>query len=59
MLPADPLAPGDDAAISIARAGWVRGTEDPWAPVIREALEATAVVVQATRPFAGPTSVFA
>lgn len=59
VLPADPLAPGDDAAISIARAGWVRGTEGPWATVIREALEATAVVVQATRPFAGPTSVFA
>jgi hypothetical protein len=58
-LGADPLAPGDDAAIEMARAGWVRAHESPFAEALRIALEATAVVVRATRPFAEATSVFA
>lgn len=58
-LGAFPLAPGDDAAIELARAGWARALEPPFAEPLRAALEATAAIVRATRPFAGPTSVFA
>lgn len=54
VLPADPLAPGDDAAIAMARAGWERAAAEPWASALSAALDATAAIVKATRPFADP-----
>lgn len=58
-LPADPLADDGDPAVPIARVGYARATEGPYAVALREALEATAAVVRATRPYAPPESVFA
>jgi hypothetical protein len=55
----DPLAPGDDPAIALARAGWDRATAAPWSDALSAALAATAAVVAATRPFASPESLFA
>ncbi len=58
-LPEDALADGDDPCIPQARAGWELATKGPWAPVLHEALTATAAVVAATRPFAPSDSVYA
>lgn len=52
QLPADPLAPGDDPAIELARAAWRAATRGPWADAIRDGLEATAAIASAIRPFA-------
>ena len=41
-LPVDPLGPGDDAAIPVAREAFVRATEGPWAAPIASALVRTA-----------------
>ncbi len=52
-LPVDPLGPGDDQAIPLAREGYDRATRGPWAPAIKNALERTqtlAELVRATRP---------
>ena len=46
-LPPDPLAPGDDPAIGIARAAWPMATRGPWAATIERALAATAAVAAA------------
>lgn len=51
-LPRDPLAPGDDPAIALARAAWPAATCGPWSAAIREALEATAAIAAAAAPFA-------
>ena len=55
-LPDDPLAPSDDPAVSIARAGADRSSVQPWAPHLQDGLRATARVLRvakelgATRP---------
>lgn len=36
-LPAEPLAAGDDPAIALAKAGWVRAHDGPWAAALLEA----------------------
>ena len=46
-LPADPLAAGDDPAITQAKAGWERAHHGPWAVALREALDRTAQVSRA------------
>jgi len=48
-LPEDPLADSDDPAIEMARAGAARSEEAPWAPHLREGLEATAKVMKAAQ----------
>lgn len=58
-LPEDPLTQDDDGTVSLARQALARAEEAPWAPVLEEALAATAAIVGATRPFAGQTSLFA
>lgn len=52
-LPADPLA-GDarDRSITLARAAVSRAERWPWAPHLLAALEATAAMAQAARPYA-------
>ena len=58
-LPADPLAedaPPHDPAIAPARDAFHRATNGPWAPTIERALAATAAVIRAAAPFAGPDS---
>ena len=40
-LPLDPLAPGDDPAIPLAREAFVRARRGPWAPVLARALTRT------------------
>ena len=57
-LPAEPLAPGDDGAIALATEGWRRSQEAPWCEPLREALAATAAIVQIVRPFAAADSVY-
>lgn len=48
-LPANPLAPGDDPAIALAKAAWPEATTGPWGPVIQDALRATADIAAALR----------
>ena len=55
-LPDDPLAAGDDPAIELARAAWVRSRKTPWRDVLHDALSATAVIARAAQPFAGADS---
>jgi hypothetical protein len=47
LLPADPLAEGDDPAIEMARAAWERLEQGPWGAPLREALERTARIARA------------
>jgi hypothetical protein len=58
-LPADPLAPGDDAAIEHARGAWVRSRKTPWREVLHDALTATATIALAAQPFARADSPWA
>ncbi|MCK6529525.1 YkgJ family cysteine cluster protein [Myxococcota bacterium] len=58
-LPEDPLAPGDDPAIPVAREAWERARHGPWAEVLEDALAATRRVADAARPFAPPGSLWA
>lgn len=48
-LPGDPLEGGDDPATELARAGAARSEQPPWAPHLREGLEATADVMKAAK----------
>ncbi len=57
-LPPDPLAPGADPAIPIARGGHRRGATGPWAATIAEALRATAQLAAIVAPFAPPESLW-
>jgi len=57
-LPADPLAAGDDPAIELARAAWVRGRKTPWRDVLNEALGATSVIARTAQAFAAPGSLW-
>lgn len=51
-LPADPLAPGDDPAIALARSAWPAATRGPWSAAIADGLAATAAIARAVAPFA-------
>jgi hypothetical protein len=51
-LPVDPLAPGPDPAIELARAAMQRALDGPWSEPLRLALEATAALAIALQPFA-------
>ena len=51
-LPADPLADGEDPAISPAREGFTRACSGPWAATIAQALAATASIAVAVHGFA-------
>ncbi|MGL4513148.1 MAG: hypothetical protein ACRCT8_08660 [Lacipirellulaceae bacterium] len=46
-LPAEPLAPGEDPAIALARGGLRRAEEGPWGAALREALTRTAQIARA------------
>ncbi|MCC6620788.1 MAG: YkgJ family cysteine cluster protein [Deltaproteobacteria bacterium] len=48
-LPKDPLAPGDDPAIAIARAARERADAEPWAGALKRALMATQVMADLVR----------
>lgn len=50
-LPVDPLAPGADPAIALAREGWLRARRGLWAETLERALGATARVAAIVRPF--------
>lgn len=45
-LPEAPLAVDDDRAVALAKLGAARSEEGPWAPHLREGLEATAKVFE-------------
>lgn len=51
-LPHDPLAPGDDAAIALAKAGLQRARQAPYRAVLHAALAATAALADILRPSA-------
>lgn len=57
-LPADPLAPGDDAAIELAQAAWQRARRGSWAEALEAALTATARIAAAVRPFCAEPSLW-
>jgi len=50
-LPHDPLAPGEDAAIELARAGLKRARRSPYRETLHAALSATAALADTLRPF--------
>lgn len=50
-LPADPLAPGEDPAVAIARDAWLRARRGLWAETLDRALSATARVAATVKPF--------
>jgi hypothetical protein len=58
-LPEDPLAPGEDPAIGPALEGWERARHGPWAGALTAALDATARIARAIRPFTGSDSLWA
>jgi hypothetical protein len=57
-LPADPLAPGDDPAIELARPAFVRSRKTPWREVLHDALRATSVIARATHGLSGSSSLW-
>lgn len=57
-LPADPLADGEDPAIPLARAAYLRATTGSWADAIREALIATAAIAAIVQAIAGEDSLW-
>lgn len=58
-LPSNPLADCEDPALSPARIAFERATQGPWAEPIEAALVATALIVEAARPFCTADSLFA
>lgn len=58
-LPADPLAPCDDPAAELARAGWERSRQAPWRAALDDALAATAAIAAVVRPLAPADSLWA
>ncbi len=48
-LPLDPLAPGDDPAIPLAREAFARARRGPWAPTLERALERTREIAALVR----------
>lgn len=54
-LPVDPLGPGDDPAIPLARDAYERALHGPWAKPIEEALARTAAIASLVRTCAPPS----
>ena len=52
-LPQDPLAPGDDPAITLARAGAEVSKASPFFPHVEQALQATRTILEASAGFLG------
>ena len=50
-LPEDPFADEGDPAVGLAKQGAARSEEAPWAPHLREGLEATARILEVARRF--------
>jgi AcrR family transcriptional regulator len=57
-LPRDPLAPGADAAIALARAGLERARRSPYRDILHAALTATAALADALRDWAQEESLW-
>ncbi|HRA90011.1 MAG TPA: YkgJ family cysteine cluster protein, partial [Planctomycetaceae bacterium] len=57
-LPEDPLADGDDAAIAIAQTGFQLAQTQPFESVLTRSLSATAVIADAVRRLAQPSSLW-
>lgn len=57
-LPADPLAECEDPALPIARLAHARAEREPYATVLREALEQTSAIAQVVRACAPPRSLW-
>lgn len=57
-LPPNPLAPGEDAAIPLARGGLLRAQAAPYRGILQAALSATAALADALRPWAPETSLW-
>lgn len=57
-LPRDPLAPGADAAIALAREGLQRALQAPYRDVLHSALAATADLASVLRPVAAADSLW-
>jgi hypothetical protein len=53
-----PLAHCADAAVPLARAGWLRAQDPPWAEALESALRATAELARTTAPFAPADSLW-
>jgi len=53
-----PLTDCADPCVALARAGWLRSQEPPYSPILQEALAATADLLEITRPFAPPDSLW-
>jgi len=58
QLPANPLAPGDDPAISMAITGWERATQGPWSEPLQEALRRTAIIAGALQGLTSESSLW-
>lgn len=58
-LPPNPLAPGEDPAIAPAQEGFLRATRGDAAPVLAQALDATARLAAVLAPLAPPGSLWA
>jgi hypothetical protein len=54
-LPIDPLGPGDDEAIPLARDGMERATRGPWAEALQRALERTRKLADTMRELELPS----
>jgi hypothetical protein len=57
-LPRDPLAPGDDAAIALARSGFERARQAPYREILHAALSATAALADAARAWSPEDSLW-
>lgn len=57
-LPDDPLAPGDDPAIDLAREAWPEAVRGPWSAPIHAALRATATIADGLRDLAPSASLW-
>lgn len=57
-LPRNPLAPGTDPAIELARRAHERAQRSPWREVLSEALSATARIADAVRPWVNERSLW-
>lgn len=58
-LPPDPRSgPPNDASVALARVAIARAERPPWAPHLLAALEATAAMAEAARPYAVPGSLW-
>lgn len=56
VLPADPLGPGDDAAIPLARDAYELATEGPWSAALMQALARTARLAETMRELELPAN---